>query len=93
MVTSTHPWVPLAKEPCEEMLVVLPAPGAGGRGMLTQVLSVLDAESAAGNNMCLKYDFLLLPAVHQLCLPLAIGLLGIRASLVRLQSSSPLSCS
>lgn len=54
-MASTHPWVPLAKEPCEEMLVVLPVPGAGGRGMLTQALPVLDAESAAGNKMCLKY--------------------------------------
>ena len=32
--------------------------------MLAQVLLVLDAESAVGNKMCLKYGFLLLLVAH-----------------------------
>lgn len=63
-MVGTHPWVLLAKEPSEKMLVVLLAPGSGGRGMLTQVLPVLDAESAAGNKTCLKCGFLLLLVAH-----------------------------
>lgn len=39
-------------------------PGAGGRGLLARVLPVLDAESAAGNKMRLKYGFLLLFVAH-----------------------------
>lgn len=46
------------------MLIVLPAPGAGERGLLAWVLPVLDAESAVGNKMCLKYRFLLLFVAH-----------------------------
>lgn len=64
MAVGTYPWVLLAKEPREEMLVVLLVPGSGGRGMLAQVLRVLDAGSAAGNKTCLKCGFLLLLVAH-----------------------------